>query len=159
LGFGTAPIRSPAQTFASHKLPCPPMTAPRRWIAVHFDQIDPVHCPCGTSQRALAHVPEFPGTIHRTQIHADAQPHFHRRLTETYYILQCDSGAELELDGERIAVQPGMCIVIPAGVVHRAVGRMTILNIVVPKFDPADEVLVPALPRTSTPQQPVPSQE
>jgi hypothetical protein len=30
----------------------------------------------------------------------------------------------------------------PPGVVHRAIGKMTVLNIVYPKFDPADEWLV-----------------
>lgn len=135
------------------------MAASRRWIAVDFEQIDPVDCPCGTSQRGLSHTHEFPGTIHRTQIHADALPHFHRRLTETYYILECEAGAQMELDGERIAVRAGMCIVIPPGVVHRAVGRMTILNIVIPKFDPADEVLVTACPHNQAADQPVPSSE
>jgi len=32
-----------------------------------------------------------------------------------------------------------MCIVIKPGVRHRAIGRMTVLNIVIPKFDPTDE--------------------
>jgi hypothetical protein len=30
-------------------------------------------------------------------------------------------------------------VLIPPGVRHRAVGRMTILNVVVPPFDPGDE--------------------
>ena len=36
-------------------------------------------------------------------------------------------------------MKPGVAILIPPGVRHRAVGRMTILNVVVPPFDPADE--------------------
>lgn len=114
----------------------------RPWIVVDFDRIPAVACPCGTSQRALMDVDEFPGTIHRTQIGVAAKPHFHRRLTETYYILDCDEDAALELDGQRVAVRPGMCVVIPPNVVHRAVARMTILNIVFPKFDPSDEVVI-----------------
>jgi mannose-6-phosphate isomerase-like protein (cupin superfamily) len=112
------------------------------WTVVDFSQIPTVACPCGTSQRALLDVPDFPGTIHRTEIGAEAKAHFHRRLTETYYILQCDDDAGIELDGQRVAVRPGMCVVIPPNVVHRAVARMTILNIVFPKFDPTDEVVV-----------------
>jgi mannose-6-phosphate isomerase-like protein (cupin superfamily) len=56
--------------------------------------------------------------------------------------VECEPSAALELDGRLVPVRPGLCIVIPPGVVHRAVGRMTILNIVFPKFDPSDEVLV-----------------
>lgn len=114
----------------------------KRYTVVDFDEIPAVPCPCGTARRALAEVADFPATIHRTTISAAAQTHYHRRLTETYYILECEPGATLELDGEALPLKSGMCILIPPGVRHRAVGRMTILNIVVPKFDPSDEVLV-----------------
>lgn len=117
------------------------MSTPR-YRVVDFADLPGVACPCGTAYRAFTEVPEFPGTIHRTEIHTAAKPHFHRVLTETYYILECDPKAYLELDGDIIPVHPGMCILIPPGVVHRAVGRMVILNIVFPKFDPADEVVV-----------------
>ena len=45
----------------------------------------------------------------------------------------------MELDGESVAVRPGVAVLIPPGVRHRAVGRMTILNVVAPPFDPDDE--------------------
>jgi mannose-6-phosphate isomerase-like protein (cupin superfamily) len=114
----------------------------KRYTVVDFDEIPAVPCPCGTARRALAEVADFPATIHRTTISAAAQTHYHRRLTETYYILECEPGATLELDGEPLPLKSGMCILIPPGVRHRAVGRMTILNIVLPKFDPSDEVVV-----------------
>ena len=114
-----------------------------RYRIVRLGKLASVACPCGMSRRGLADVDEFPGTIHLTEIASDAKPHFHRRLTETYYILQCEPGAQLDLDGDRIDAEPGLCVVIPPGVVHRAVGRMTILNIVLPKFDPADEHVLP----------------
>ena len=91
--------------------------------------------------RLVLDVPDFPATIHRTEITADAKTHYHRRLTEVYYILQCGPEAALELDGRRVAVRPGMCALIRPGVRHRALGPMTVLIVVVPKFDPADEVI------------------
>lgn len=91
------------------------------------------------TRRALGDCEAFPGSIHRVEISADAQRHYHRRLTETYYFLECEPGAALELDDQTLPVKPGMCVVIRPGVRHRAVGRMTLLNIVTPKFDPADE--------------------
>ena len=109
---------------------------------VDFDEVPRVSCPCGTSRRALADAADFPGTIHRTEITGDAKPHYHRHLTETYYILQCDPDATIQLDDRVVPLKPGILVLIPPGVVHRAVGRMTVLNIVFPKFDPADEVLV-----------------
>jgi len=118
------------------------MSCSPRWTVVDFDAVAEVPCPCGTSRRALADVAAFPGTVHRTTIAGHAQAHYHRRLTETYYILECEPGSAMELDGQRVPVHAGVCVVIPPGVVHRALGRMTILNIVFPKFDPQDEILV-----------------
>jgi len=86
-------------------------------------------------------VPAYPGTIHLTHISEDALVHYHKTLTETYYFLECGPDAKMQLDGEIILVRSGMCIMIPPGVRHRALGKMTILNIVFPKFDPADEWL------------------
>jgi hypothetical protein len=47
----------------------------------------------------------------------------------------------LELEGELVVVSPGSAVLIPPGLRHRAAGRVTILNVVVPPFDPADEWL------------------
>jgi mannose-6-phosphate isomerase-like protein (cupin superfamily) len=117
-------------------------TPAKRYRVVDFEQLPAVPCPCGTARRALGDAPGFPGTIHRTEIRADAKVHYHRRLTETYYVLQCSPDAKMQLDDELVPVQPGTCILIPPGVRHRAVGVMTVLIVVFPKFDPDDEVIV-----------------
>ena len=104
-----------------------------------FSQIPGVPCPCGTARRAFAEVTEYPATIHVTEISEDAVVHYHKRLTETYFILECESDAKLQLNDEFIPLHPGMCIMIPPGTRHRAVGKMKIINFVIPKFDPADE--------------------
>ena len=79
---------------------------------VDFDELSPVACPCGQARRAFLDVPDFPGTIHRTEITSEAKTHYHNRLTETYYILQCEADARMVLDGKIIPVKPGMCILI-----------------------------------------------
>jgi mannose-6-phosphate isomerase-like protein (cupin superfamily) len=106
---------------------------------VDFRQLAGVPCPCGTARRAFAGVADFPGTIHRTSISIDAREHYHRRLTEVYYILECGPAAQMELDGLRLDVAAGQAILIRPGVRHRAIGQMEVLVIVYPKFDPADE--------------------
>ncbi len=113
--------------------------APRRAQIVDFDDIPPVLCPCGQARRAFADVVDYPGTVHRTDISADARVHYHKRLTEIYYILECGPDAHMELDGQQVPITGGMCILIPPGVRHRARGSMRVLVIVQPKFDPADE--------------------
>ena len=110
-----------------------------RYRVVDFADVPSVDCPCGTSRRALADVDDYPATVHLTEISTDAQTHYHRSHAETYYILSCEADAKMQLDDEVVPVRQGLLVHIPAGVRHRAIGRMTILNIVVPKFDPADE--------------------
>jgi mannose-6-phosphate isomerase-like protein (cupin superfamily) len=116
-----------------------PSTAGRRAEIVDFNEIEPVPCPCGQARRAFADVADYPGTVHRTDISADARVHYHKRLTEVYYILECGGDARMELDGEQVPIARGMCILIRPGVRHRAIGPMQVLVIVQPKFDPADE--------------------
>jgi mannose-6-phosphate isomerase-like protein (cupin superfamily) len=111
----------------------------RSYQVVDFNDLPGVPCPCGTARRAFADVSGFPATVHVTDIATDSRVHYHRRLTETYFILECQEGARMQLDGEDVPVRPGVCILIPPGVRHRAVGPMKVLIVVVPKFDPADE--------------------
>ncbi len=45
----------------------------------------------------------------------------------------------MQLDEDTVSVHPGLCILIPPGVRHRAIGKMQVLIVSVPKFDPTDE--------------------
>ncbi len=111
----------------------------RGYELVDFRQLQPTPCPCGQARRALLEVPDFPGSVHVTEIHGEACLHYHRQLLETYYFLHCEPGAQMQLDDEVIEVHPGLCVMIRPGTRHRAIGRMTVLILVIPKFDPLDE--------------------
>jgi mannose-6-phosphate isomerase-like protein (cupin superfamily) len=63
--------------------------------------------------------------------------HYHKRLTEIYYILEGEG--EMELDGQRHPVGPGDAILIKPLCRHRAIGQLRVLNIPIPAFDPTDE--------------------
>jgi mannose-6-phosphate isomerase-like protein (cupin superfamily) len=112
---------------------------PAAAVVADYATIEPIRCPCGWARRAFADVPDAPASVHRVEIEVDACTHYHRGHTEIYYILECDAAAAIELDGKRVPVKTGHAVMIPPGVRHRAVGRMTVLNVVVPPFDPADE--------------------
>jgi mannose-6-phosphate isomerase-like protein (cupin superfamily) len=106
---------------------------------VDFEQLAAVPCPCGRARRAFEHVSDFPGTVHVTEIRQEARLHYHKKLTEVYYFLECGPDASLQLNDKLVTVQPGFCVMIRPGTRHRAVGRMKVLIIVWPKFDPDDE--------------------
>jgi mannose-6-phosphate isomerase-like protein (cupin superfamily) len=58
-------------------------------------------------------------------------------MTEIYLILEGEG--HMELDGQSIPVKPMTTIFIKPGCRHRAVGKLKIINIPIPAFDPADE--------------------
>ena len=109
----------------------------KHYEIAQLDTLDPGRCPCGWTRRAFASPENRVATIHLVDIEEDAQVHYHKRLTEIYLVLEGEG--YLELDGERVPVKPLTAILIKPGCRHRAVGRMRIINIPVPAFDPEDE--------------------
>jgi mannose-6-phosphate isomerase-like protein (cupin superfamily) len=108
-------------------------------MIARFDDIEAVKCPCGFSRRAFVS-PENPtATMHIVDIEQDARVHYHKKLTEVYLILEGDG--YMELDGESVPVKTFTAIFIKPGCRHRAVGKMRIVNISIPAFDPKDEWL------------------
>ena len=107
---------------------------------VDFAEITPVPCPCGQARRGFAGVPDFPGTIHVTR---NQRRRSHTLSQDTYRNLLHSGNvapdAGLELNGQWLDVFPGRCVVIPPGVRHQAVGKMKVLIVVLPEFDPHDE--------------------
>lgn len=106
---------------------------------IDLNSLPGVPCPCGTARRAFADRDEFPGTVHLTQISENARQHYHREQTEIYVVLECQTGASIELDGTLHPVSPHTAVLVPPGVRHRAVGQMTVLILCTPNFDPTDE--------------------
>ena len=108
-----------------------------KYKVVQTDEVAPVDCPCGQSRRAFVGPDNTTATLHLLDVKADAELHYHKKLTEIYYILE--GMGEMELDGDRVPVRPGTAIFIPPGVRHRAIGKLRLINIPVPAFDPEDE--------------------
>ena len=106
-------------------------------MITQLDQVPPVRCPCGFTRRAFATPENQTATIHLVDIQADAQTHYHKKLTEIYLVLEGEGF--MELDGELFPVKPMTTIFIKPGCRHRAIGKLKIVNIPVPAFDPADE--------------------
>jgi mannose-6-phosphate isomerase-like protein (cupin superfamily) len=100
-------------------------------------ELSPVECPCGATRRAFVDDLDGVASLHVVDISVNARTHYHKRLTELYYILQGEG--HLELDGELYAVRPGDAILIKPGCRHRAIGRMKVLNVPIPAYDVDDE--------------------
>lgn len=76
-------------------------------------------------------------SLHIVSIGEDSRVHYHRKMIEIYYVLEGEG--TIELDGESCPLKPGVSVMIKPGCRHRAVGKLKILIVPVPKFDPEDE--------------------
>lgn len=91
---------------------------------------------CGYRYRLLSKGDEdVAAWAHAVDING-ARPHFHKRTTELYYVLEGEG--KVFLDGEEREVRPGTMIHIPPGVVHGALGKMRVLVIGIPDIDDTD---------------------
>ena len=109
----------------------------KKFRIAELDLIEDVSCPCGSSKRAFMEDEDGVASLHVTTIKEDSQVHYHKNMTEIYYILEGEG--HMELDGEKLPVKPGSAVLIKPGCRHRAVGKLRILNVPIPAFDPEDE--------------------
>lgn len=119
----------------------PETTAPaatgKNYMITQLDEVEPTRCPCGYARRGFATPDNRVATIHMVDIQIDARVHYHKKMTEIYLVLEGEGF--IEVDGERLPVKPMTSVFIKPGCRHRAVGKLKIINIPIPAFDPADE--------------------
>jgi quercetin dioxygenase-like cupin family protein len=65
-----------------------------------------------------------------------AKPHYHKKSTELYYVLEGEG--EIILGDKKEKINKGAIVQIPPGVVHGAVGKMRVLVIGIPDIDEKD---------------------
>ena len=133
-------VKSPPSqpTSPSESSTMPENSSQAGYIFADFEDLRAVACPCGEARRAFGD-DGAPASMHVVDISIEAKTHYHKKQTEIYYFLECDEDARMELDSEEFPVKPGMAVLIKPLTRHRAVGKMRILNVVVPPFDPEDE--------------------
>ena len=113
------------------------MTAEKKYLVAQLNEIPTITCPCGLTRRAFTEDVDQRASVHLLDVKIDAQLHYHKKITEIYYILEGEG--YLELDGEQVPVKPMTSILIKPGCRHRAVGDLRIVVIAMPTFDPQDE--------------------
>lgn len=91
---------------------------------------------CGWRHRLISRQDQdVAAWVHTVDIDG-SRPHYHRRATEIYYVLEGE-GTVL-LDGEEHTVKTGSVVHIPPGVVHGAKGRMRVLVVGIPDISDGD---------------------
>jgi mannose-6-phosphate isomerase-like protein (cupin superfamily) len=68
--------------------------------------------------------------VHHVEIE-DAKLHYHARTDEFYYVIS--GQGTMTLDDEQIELHEGVVVYVPRGVRHKAVGKLTILTVCIPR--------------------------
>ena len=105
-----------------------------------LEDVPPVPCPCGQSIRAITGRDNELASIHVVTISKDSKLHYHKKLTEFYYVLEGEG--ELQLNDDVVKLEPHTLVMIKPLTKHVARGNLRILNIVIPPFDEEDEFVV-----------------
>ena len=113
------------------------MAAGPNFLISQLNDLSPVRCPCGFARRAFAEARDNLASVHIVDIEKDSRTHYHKRMTEIYIVL--DGEGQMELDGQLFPLKPLTAIYIKPGCRHRAIGKLRIINVPIPPFDPADE--------------------
>ena len=112
------------------------------YLVARLDEIEPISCPCGEARRAFAIPGNSVATFHVTDISKDSRTHYHKAITEIYYVLEGNGHLELNRAGtppERVSLRPGIAVLIAPHTRHRAVGKLRVIVVPIPAFDPLDE--------------------
>jgi mannose-6-phosphate isomerase-like protein (cupin superfamily) len=104
-------------------------------VATRFLRRDPVDIPtwpetCGQIRTVVDENDGAAAEIHHVVID-DAKLHYHARTDEFYYII--DGEGTMVLDDEEIEVHRGVVVYVPRGVKHKAVGKLTVLTVCIPR--------------------------
>ena len=116
----------------------PTAVVTRGYSVRRADEAPTVPCPCGQSTRIVTAADGLGCSFHITEIR-DSVRHYHRTTAEIYYVLE--GTGRMELNGEIVAIEPGLVITIEPGTRHRLSSDEGVRTIVfgVPAFDPSDE--------------------
>lgn len=109
----------------------------KKYLVADMKNITPMPCPCGQTRRAFIEPGNDTASFHIVDISENSRPHYHKKMTEIYHVVE--GRGTLELDNERLELKPGITVMIKPGCIHRAVGKLKLINVPIPTFDPADE--------------------
>ncbi len=85
---------------------------------------------CGAIRCLVEEHDAAAGEVHHVEIQ-DAKLHYHERTDEFYYII--DGQGTMRLDDEEIELHRGVVVYVPRGVKHKAIGKLTVLTICIPR--------------------------
>ena len=104
-------------------------------VAARFLRRDPAEVEswaetCGRIRPLIEEADGAAAEVHHVEIR-DAKLHYHEKTDEVYYVI--DGQGTMTLDDEVIELHRGVVVYVPRGVKHKAVGKLTVLTVCIPR--------------------------
>jgi mannose-6-phosphate isomerase-like protein (cupin superfamily) len=106
------------------------MPATAKFIRRDPAEIAPWAETCGQIRTMIVEADEAAAEVHHVEID-NAKLHYHKQTDEVYYII--DGQGKMVLDDEEIEVHKGVVVYVPRGVKHKAIGKLTVLTVCIPR--------------------------
>jgi len=106
------------------------MSVATKYIRRDPAEVTPWAETCGQIRCLVEEVDGAAAEVHHVQID-NAKLHFHAKTDEFYYII--DGEGTMRLDDETIPVKKGVVVYVPRGVKHKAIGKLTVLTVCIPR--------------------------
>jgi mannose-6-phosphate isomerase-like protein (cupin superfamily) len=90
---------------------------------------------CGQIRCLVEECDAAAAEVHHVEIE-DAKLHYHARTDEFYYVI--DGQGKMILDDDEIELHKGVVVYVPRGVKHKAIGKLTVLTVCIPRGVLAD---------------------
>ena len=94
------------------------------------DEVEPWAETCGQIRPLIEESDGAAAEVHHVEIQ-DARLHYHEKTDEVYYVI--DGEGTMVLDDEEIELHKGVVVYVPRGVKHKAIGRLTVLTVCIPR--------------------------
>jgi mannose-6-phosphate isomerase-like protein (cupin superfamily) len=106
------------------------MSTVARFLRRDPAEVEPWAETCGQIRPLIEERDEAAAEVHHVEIQ-DAKLHYHERTDEVYYVI--DGRGTMVLDDEEVELHEGVVVYVPRGVRHKAVGKLTILTVCIPR--------------------------
>ena len=106
------------------------MSTVARFLRRDPSEVEPWAETCGQIRPLIEEQDAAAAEVHHVEIQ-DAKLHYHERTDEFYYVIE--GRGMMVLDDEEIELHRGVVVYVPRGVKHKAVGKLTVLTVCIPR--------------------------
>jgi mannose-6-phosphate isomerase-like protein (cupin superfamily) len=106
------------------------MSTATRFLRRDPNDVSPWAETCGQIRPLIEASDEAAAEVHHVEIDS-AKLHYHAKTDEIYYVI--DGNGTMVLDDDEIELHRGVVVYVPRGMKHKAVGKLTVLTVCIPR--------------------------